>query len=46
MRMKIHTNPFEDSKEEFEGATVNLKEDERGGGISLSRKPGSLSMKV
>ena len=36
-------NAFEDSKNEFEDATVNIKEDERGGRVSLSRKPISLS---
>ena len=39
-------NPFEDSKEKFKDAIVNLKEDKGGGRVFLSRKPISLSKKL
>lgn len=39
-------NPFEDSREEFEDSTVNLKEGKDRGRASLSKKPISLSKKV
>ena len=44
-KVKDMHNPFEDSKEAFEGATVSLKEDEGGNKASFSEKHVSLSRK-
>ena len=44
MKVEHGHNPFEDSKEEFEGSTVNLKRDEERGSVSLSLKNLLLSL--
>jgi len=38
MKVEDEHNPFEDSKEEFEGSTVNLKRNEKSSKVSLSKK--------